>query len=163
MASSTLLRLLNPRHTQIFPHCDIDMWGHVWMSRFRGAWQCLNFDKEYLFGFETLVFATSGILSMHKQRVTAPKRMENLKKHHMTPLMLYSIPRHFDILLCFQLCGISLGKIFFYFSMTVPLCTKQVHPRLTAQSPYIKTIEDRELGLFIQHQFCTWPHKRFTG
>ncbi len=36
------------------------------MSRFRGAWQSLNFDKEYLFGFETLVFATSGILSMHK-------------------------------------------------------------------------------------------------
>ncbi len=30
------------------------------MSRFRGAWQSLNFDKEYLFGFETLVFATSG-------------------------------------------------------------------------------------------------------
>ncbi len=30
----------------------------------------LNFDKEYLFGFETLVFATSGILSMHKQLVT---------------------------------------------------------------------------------------------
>ncbi len=36
------------------------------MSRFRGG----NFDKEYLFGFETLVFATSGILSMHKQLVT---------------------------------------------------------------------------------------------
>ncbi len=29
------------------------------MSRFRGALQSLNFDKEYLFGFETLVFATS--------------------------------------------------------------------------------------------------------
>uniref|UniRef100_A0A673KC28 Autophagy-related protein 2 homolog B-like n=1 Tax=Sinocyclocheilus rhinocerous TaxID=307959 RepID=A0A673KC28_9TELE len=27
-------------------------------------WQSLNFDKEYLFGFETLVFATSGILSI---------------------------------------------------------------------------------------------------
>ncbi len=24
------------------------MWGHVWMSRFRGAWQNPNFDKEYL-------------------------------------------------------------------------------------------------------------------
>ncbi len=34
------------------------------MSRFRGAWQSLNFYKECLFGFETLVFATSGILSM---------------------------------------------------------------------------------------------------
>ncbi len=30
----------------------------------------LNFDKEYLFGFETLVFATSGILSLHNQLVT---------------------------------------------------------------------------------------------
>ncbi len=37
------------------------------MSRFRGAWQNLKFDKEYLFGFETLVFATSGILSMHNR------------------------------------------------------------------------------------------------
>ncbi len=27
------------------------------------AWSSLNFDKEYLFGFETLVFETSGILS----------------------------------------------------------------------------------------------------
>ncbi len=40
------------------------------MSRFRGAWQSLNFDIEYLFGFETLVFATSGILSTHNQLVT---------------------------------------------------------------------------------------------
>ncbi len=29
------------------------------MSHFRGARQNLNFDKEYLFGFETLVLATS--------------------------------------------------------------------------------------------------------
>ncbi len=34
------------------------------MSRFRGACQSLNFDKEYLFGFETLVFATSGACTM---------------------------------------------------------------------------------------------------
>ncbi len=27
-----------------------------------GAWQSLNFDKEYRFGFETLVFVTSWIL-----------------------------------------------------------------------------------------------------
>ncbi len=40
------------------------------MSRFRWAWSSLNFYKEYLFGFETLVFATSGIFSMHKQLVT---------------------------------------------------------------------------------------------
>ncbi len=50
---------------QIFPHRDVDMWRRVWMSHFRGARQNLNFDKEYLFGFETLVLATSGILSMH--------------------------------------------------------------------------------------------------
>ncbi len=47
-------------------------------ERFRGAWQSLNFDKEYLFGFETLVFATSGILSMHKQLVT-PQRERKLE------------------------------------------------------------------------------------
>ncbi len=40
------------------------------MSRFRGAWTSLNFYKEYLFGFETLVFATLGIFSMHEQLVT---------------------------------------------------------------------------------------------
>ncbi len=52
-------------------------WNHaafprvnIWAALRRGAWQSLNFDKEYLFGFETLVFATSGILSMHKQLVT---------------------------------------------------------------------------------------------
>ncbi len=44
--------------------------GRVLMSRFRGAWTNLKFDKEYLFGFETLVFATSGILSMHNQLET---------------------------------------------------------------------------------------------
>ncbi len=48
------------------------------MSRFRGAWTSLNFDKEYLFGFETLVFVTSGISSMHKQLVT-PQRERKLE------------------------------------------------------------------------------------
>ncbi len=48
------------------------------MSRFRRAWQSLNFYKEYLFGFETLVFAQSAC--------NTPKRKENLKLHHMTPL-----------------------------------------------------------------------------
>ncbi len=55
------------------------------MSRFRKAWQSLNFYKEYLFGFETLVFATLGILSM-LSACNTPKRKENLKSHHMTPL-----------------------------------------------------------------------------
>ncbi len=55
------------------------------MSRFRGAWQSLNFYKEYLFGFENLVFATSVILSMHNHCNT-PKKKENLKLHQMTPL-----------------------------------------------------------------------------
>ncbi len=80
MAASTLLRLLKPQLLslrqhfgyimQIFPHRDVDTWGCVSMSHFRGAWQNLNIDKKYLFGFETLVFATSGILSMHEQLVT---------------------------------------------------------------------------------------------
>ncbi len=55
---------------QISPHCDVDMWGRIWMSCFNSVWQSLNFDKEYLFGFETLVFATSGILSIHNPLVT---------------------------------------------------------------------------------------------
>ncbi len=71
---SALLRLLKPRLMQIFPHHDVDMWGRVWMSRFRWAWSSLNFYKEYLFGFETLVFATSGIVSMHNQLVTLKEK-----------------------------------------------------------------------------------------
>ncbi len=37
---------------QILPHLDVDVFERAYS---------LNFDKEYLFGFETLVFATSGI------------------------------------------------------------------------------------------------------
>ncbi len=48
----------------------------------------LNFYKEYLFSFETLVFPTSGILSMREQLVTL-QRKENLISHHMTPLILF--------------------------------------------------------------------------
>ncbi len=65
-AASTLLRYWNL--TQIIPHRDVDVGGC-----FRRAWTSLNFDKQYLFVFETLVFATSGILSTHHQRVT-PQR-----------------------------------------------------------------------------------------
>ncbi len=43
------------------------------MSRFTGRGS-LNFDKEYLFGFETLIFATSGILSMHNKLVTLKEK-----------------------------------------------------------------------------------------
>ncbi len=65
------------------------------MSRFRGAWQSLNFDKEYLFGFETLVFATSGILSMHNQLVTLQRESKNLKLHHMIPLNSNNISQYY--------------------------------------------------------------------
>ncbi len=61
------------------------------MSRFRGVWQSLNFYKEYLFGFETLVFATSGIFIYAQTAWNTPKRKENLKSYHMTPLMKLSI------------------------------------------------------------------------
>ncbi len=74
---------------QIFPHRDVDMWGRVWMSRFRKAWPSLNFYKEYLFGFETLVFATLGNLSMHEQLVTLQRERNTWKSHHMTPLSYY--------------------------------------------------------------------------
>ncbi len=45
----------------------------------------LNFYKEHLFGFETLVVATLGISS--QTACNNPKTKENLKSHHMTPLM----------------------------------------------------------------------------
>ncbi len=44
------------------------------MNCFRGTWQSLNFDKEYLFGFETFVFATSGIVSMYNQLLTLQEK-----------------------------------------------------------------------------------------
>ncbi len=50
------------------------------MSSIRKAWLSLNFDKEFLFGFENLVFGTSGILSMHKQLVTLQRESKTWKK-----------------------------------------------------------------------------------
>ncbi len=50
---------------QISPHRDIDIWGVIKRAVLGGPGQVLTFIREYLFGFETLVFATSGILSMH--------------------------------------------------------------------------------------------------
>ncbi len=35
---------------QIFPHRDVDMWGRVWMIRFRGVWQSLTFIKDISLG-----------------------------------------------------------------------------------------------------------------
>ncbi len=69
MTASTLLCLLKPRLTQISPHHDVDMWGRVSMSRFRGRSRILTLINNIYF-FETLVFATSGILSINKQLVT---------------------------------------------------------------------------------------------
>ncbi len=56
MAASTLLRLLKPRllalceHLgsimQIFPHCDVDMWGCDLISRFRGGVAVLTLIKN---------------------------------------------------------------------------------------------------------------------
>ncbi len=78
-AASTLLRLLKPRllssreHlggvTQISPRRDVDMWGVFEWAVLGGVVE-IFFDKEYLFGFETLVFATSGILSMQRESKT---------------------------------------------------------------------------------------------
>ncbi len=81
----------------------------------------MKFDKEYIFGFETLVFATSGILSMHNQPVTLQRERKNLKSHHMTLLkikcvfkmivhpkmknMLFTQPRVFPKLYDFFFCG----------------------------------------------------------
>ncbi len=48
---------------QISPHRDVD-------ACFIKTWTSLNSYKQDLFGFETLVFATLGILYLHKQLVT---------------------------------------------------------------------------------------------
>lgn len=58
---------------QIFPHCDINMWGRVRTSRFRFLAIFLKkIYEEYLFGFETLVFAT------YQELVTLQKERKNL-------------------------------------------------------------------------------------
>ncbi len=47
---------------QIFPHCDVDVWGVFEWAVLGGIGRVLTLIKN-IFGFETLVFATSGILS----------------------------------------------------------------------------------------------------
>ncbi len=83
MTESMLLWLLKPHllslreHlggiTQIFPHHDVDVGVCLNETGERG--RVLYFDKEYIFGFETLVFATSGILSMHNQLLTLQRKI----------------------------------------------------------------------------------------
>ena len=81
VAATRKLRLLSLREhlgsvMQIFPQTDVEMWGHVRTSRFRGAWTSVNFYKEYLFGFETLVFATSQIF-IHQELETLQRERKN--------------------------------------------------------------------------------------
>ncbi len=47
--------------------------------------QSLNLYEEYLFGFETLIFATLQILYA-QTACNTPKTKENMKSQHMTPL-----------------------------------------------------------------------------
>ncbi len=51
-------------------HSDVDMFERAVLGR-RGS---LNFYKEYLFGFKTLIFETLQILSMHKQLGTLQRQ-----------------------------------------------------------------------------------------
>ncbi len=51
------------------PHLDA-MNSKTSILFFRGRVLAEESDKEYLFGFETLVFPTSGILSMHNRLLT---------------------------------------------------------------------------------------------
>ncbi len=75
---------------QTSPHSDIDMWGRVWMSHFRKAWQSLNFYKEYLFGFETLNFTD---LIYAQTACNIQKTKKNMKLHHMTSLKIWKYER----------------------------------------------------------------------
>ncbi len=55
-----------------------------------GGGGSLKFDKEHLFGFETLVFTDfSNFRDLIYAQLACytPKIKENLKSHHMTPLM----------------------------------------------------------------------------
>ncbi len=63
---------------QIFPHSDVDMWGRVWMSCFRGAWQSLNFDKEYISWFWDFSLCNFRDLIYVRSACNTPKRKENL-------------------------------------------------------------------------------------
>ncbi len=65
----------------IFQHSDVDMWGRVWITCIRKVWTSLNFYKEYLFGFETLVFVTFRILYMHLKLEIASYNTFNITHH----------------------------------------------------------------------------------
>ncbi len=60
------------------------------------TYSTFNFDKEYLYGYETLVFATSGILSMHNN-LWHFKEKANLKSHHMTPLSFMTYSASYEV------------------------------------------------------------------
>ncbi len=68
------------------------------MSRFKGAWTSLDFDKEYLFGFETLVIATSGTLSMHNQHKFIFYSQAKTGFHNFISIFL-NISKYFQTLL----------------------------------------------------------------
>ncbi len=95
-AASTLLRLLKPRllslseHlgaiTHLFPHRDVDMWGRVWMSCFRGVQRSLYFYKESLWVWD-FSFCNFRDLIYARTACNTSKIKKNLKLHHMTPLI----------------------------------------------------------------------------
>ncbi len=70
------------------------------MSCFRVVCKSLKFDKEYIFGFETLVFATSGISSMREcnavRRSCVPPRHFRHYRHCPPPRPFASV--RFDLL-----------------------------------------------------------------
>ncbi len=58
------------------------------MRHFGKAWMSLNFYKEYLFGFETLIFVTMDFI-FAQTACNTTKTKENLNSHHMTPLIFF--------------------------------------------------------------------------
>ncbi len=50
----------------------------------------LSFSQRNTASWDFSLCQLPGILSMHKQLVTPPQRKENLKSHHMTPLIFYT-------------------------------------------------------------------------
>ncbi len=67
--------------------CTYRLWVRsVRLSLQRRAWQSLNFDKEYLW-FWDFCFCNFRDLIYAQTACNTPNRKENLKSHHMTPLI----------------------------------------------------------------------------
>ncbi len=113
--------------------CDWSITSSVWRMK---AWQSLNFYKEYLFGFETLVFATLQIVYMHKQLET----LQRERKHEIASYDPFNSDIYiFIIWKIFIRTFWQISWIFFFFSQ---LCDYDIKMQLW----YTKCITENQKG-----------------